>query len=405
MNALILHDDKPEYKLFDLTTRDISEIEIKKSVLGHCYITDGKENYSGFILSQKKDTQTICEVVFFPSSQNGLYIPRLTFSKIRPSTGEAKDSQNAEKVRIAFDGSGEGVNEFWKMIGFLSSFKELVDLGEFKSKYKVVGADEVVLHLKDLAEADRIKELVSYAQRSGVKIEDLVGTALHAKRKATLAEFRQLLDDPKYFAEYKENNKADIKGAGEEAVWHHFLKSNDWLLGVNLDIRFIADFTDEVSVGNPDTANRDNPKADLMGLSDYTVLVELKTPNTDIFTAEKTSDARAGTWSFTQPFIEGFSQCLAQKSHWDKESKGKDLVKDGEILSQEKIRTVDPKTIYIVGNKQREIPSDSMQKDVIVKRDTFERFRRNNRSVEIMTYDELYERADFIVNGRQTPPA
>jgi len=396
----LFNNAKPDYKLFDLTTRDLSEIEIKKSASNHCYITDGKDNYSGFILCNKTDTQTICEVVFFPSSKSGLYIPRLTFSKIKVSTGEEKDSQSPTKVRIAFDGSEEGVDEFWKMIGFLSSFKELVDLGEFTGNYKVVGIDDVVLHLKDLEEAERIKEIVSYAQKSGVEIEDLVGTALQTKRRETLARFRKLLDDPAYVAKYREHYKAEIKGAGDEAVWHHFLKANDWLLGINLDIRFIDDFTDEVSVGNPDTANRDNPKADLMGLADYTVLVELKTPNTDIFTPVKTSDARAGTWSFTQAFIEGFSQCLAQKSHWDKESKGKDLVKDGEVLSQERIRTVDPKTIYIVGNKQRELPIESMQKDLLVKRDTFERFRRNNRNVEIITYDELYERAYFIVNGR-----
>ncbi len=389
-----------EYKLFDLTSRDISEIEIKKSSSGNCYISDSKDNYRGFILCNKKDTQTICEVAFYPSSKSGLFIPRLTFSKIRPSVGEEKDSQNPSKVRIAFDGSEEGVDEFWKMIGFLSSFKELVDLGEFKGKYKVVGMDEVVLHLQDLEEAERIKEIVGYAQRSGVKLDDLVGTALQAKRKETLGDFYKLLHEDGYVAKYRELHAAEIKGTGEEAVWHHYLKSNDWLLGLNLDIRFIEDFTDEVSVGNPDTANRDNPKVDLMGLSDYTVLVELKTPNTHIFTPSKTTNARAGTWSFTPEFIEGFSQCLAQKSAWDKESKGKDLIKEGEVVSQERIRTVDPKTIYIVGNKRKEMAIDSASKDIHVRRDTFERFRRNNRNVEILTYDELYDRAVFIVNGK-----
>ncbi|MDR3547876.1 MAG: DUF4263 domain-containing protein [Candidatus Pacebacteria bacterium] len=169
---------------------------------------------------------------------------------------------------------------------------------------------------------------------------------------------------------------------------------------MNLDIRFISDFTDEVSVGNPDTSNKDNPKADLMGISDYTVLVELKTPGTKIFTPTKSSEARAGTWSFTTQFIEGFSQCLAQKFHWDKESKGKDLMKDGAVVNQDKIRTVDPKTIYIVGHKEKEMSGDSTTKDDLIKRDTFERFRRNTRNVEIITYDELYDRANFIVNGK-----
>lgn len=395
------NEPKPEYKLFDLTTEDISKIEVKKSQSSNCYITDGTNFYSGFILCHATDTQTICEVGFYPSSKSGLYIPRLTFSKIRVSTGEAKDSQKPEKVRIAFNSSREGVDEFWKMIGFLSSFKDLVDLGEFKGKYKIVGIEEVVLKLKDLKEAERVKEIIEYANRSGVNLDDLAQSAIHKEREKVLENFKKLLDNPTLFTVYEEKYKAEMKGTGEEAVWHHFLKSNDWLLGLNMDIRFIQDFTDEVSVGNPDTANRDNPKADLMGLSDYTVLVELKTPNTDIFTKKKSSDARAGTWSFSLPFIEGFSQCLSQKSLWDKESKGKDLINKGEVVNQDKVRTVDPKSVYVVGHKQRELPLESISKEDLIKRDTFERFRRNNRNVEIITYDELYERAQFIVKGKK----
>jgi hypothetical protein len=244
-------EPKLEFKLFDLTTRDLSEIEIKKSISKNCYITDGTDYYNGFILCNKTDTQTVCEVAFYESSKSGLYIPRLTFSKTKTSTGEIKNSQNPAKVRIAFDGSEDGVEEFWKMIGFLSSFKDLVDLGEFKGNYKVVGIDEIVLKLKDLDEADRIKEIIEYASRSGVKLDDLVDTALHSKRKTALAEFKKMLDDEKCVEEYRTRNSKDISGTGSEAVWHHFLRENDWLLGLNLDIRFIADFTDEVSVGNP----------------------------------------------------------------------------------------------------------------------------------------------------------
>lgn len=393
-------DGKPEYKLFDLTTRDLSELEIKRSLSRHCYITDGTDHYSGFILCKKKGVQTTCDVVFFPSSTSGLYIPRLTFSKVNTATGEVKDSKNPLKVRIAFDGSEDGVNEFWKMIGFLASFKDLVDLGEFRSRYKVVGANEVVLRLKSLEESERIRELVEYAKRSGVRIEDFADNAMQRERKEVLAQFKLMMDDTANVLAYREKHREEITTTGEEAVWHHFLKNNDWLLGMNLDIRFIADFTDEVSVGNPDTANRDNPRADLMGLADYTVLVELKTPETKLFTEKKTTAARAGTWSFSSDFVEGFSQCLAQKFDWDKESKGKNLVKDGMVIDQDKVRTVDPKVVFIVGNKETEISVASRVKSDLVKRDTFERFRRNNRNVEIITFDELYDRADFIVNGK-----
>ncbi|MES2985870.1 MAG: Shedu anti-phage system protein SduA domain-containing protein [Patescibacteria group bacterium] len=391
--------ESPVFGLFDLTSRDLSSLVIQKTYHEHCVITDSRNYFKGFILNKKTGVQTVCEITFHPSSVDGLYTPRLTFSKCTIPTGEAKISKNPEKVIVSFNGTADGLVEFWKMIGFLSKFKELVDVGEFDRSYKVTGADDIVLKLKEMPEADRIKQILDYATQSNIKVDDLTELAIHVNRKSILKVFEDLLNKEGYIDEYRTLFLSEIKGMGDEAVWHHFLSNNNWLLGLNLDIRFIDDFTSETSVGNPNTDDVGNPKVDLMGLSDYTVLVELKTSETKIFTATKTSKSRAGTWSFTQDFIEGFSQCLVQKSDWDKNSKGKDLMKDGEVLDQTfDHRTVDPKTIFIIGNKEKEFSSSSRKADDLVKRDTFERFRRNNRNVEILTYDELYKRADFIVN-------
>lgn len=283
------------------------------------------------------------------------------------------------------------------MINFLSRFKSLVDLGGFEDKYKVANTDDIIIKLKDLPEQKRIKEIIKYATESGIELSTLAQIAILDERKKTLTIFNELLNTTGYTENYKKEN--GITKQGEEAVWHFFLKKHEWLLGLNLDIKFIQDFVDEPSVGNPNTENKGNPNPDLMGVSDYTVLVELKTSNTPFFTEKKTSEARAKTWSFTSEFIEGFSQCLSQKSEWDKNSKTKDLIKDKKILNQNIHRTADTKTIYIVGNKKKELPTDSDDVDIIIKRDTLELFRRNNRNIEIISYDELYERANFIVNG------
>ena len=44
---------------------------------------------------------------------------------------------------------------------------------------------------------------------------------------------------------------------------------------------------------------------------------------------------------------------------------------------------------------------DNTEAENIMKRDTLERFKRNNRNVEIISYDELYERAYFIIYGEK----
>jgi hypothetical protein len=392
-------DSKPEFELFDLTQRDISEIEINKSHRGNCLIVDKNGNYyCGFILNIKSDgTKSICKIIFHPSGKSGFYIPRLTFTKEKKD-GSVKEVKGT-KVRIAFDGSDEGLDEFWKMINFLSNFKDLVDTGEFKKRYGIVGVNEVVLRLGSLPEGDRAREVAEYASKAGISIEDVIQSSLHNERRAALKVFYDLLNTSGYIEVYRTQHSITVNG--EEVIWHHFLKTNEWILGLNLDIRFVEDFTSEVSVGNPTTENKENPQVDLMGISDYTILVELKTATTEIFTSSRTRTARAGTWSFTSDFLDGFSQCLAQKFDWDKESKGKTLVKEGNVLDQNRHRTLDPKVIFIIGNKIAQFPYDSANIDHIIKRDTFERFRRNNRNVEIITYDELYQRANFIVIGKE----
>jgi hypothetical protein len=39
-----------------------------------------------------------------------------------------------------------------------------------------------------------------------------------------------------------------------------------------------------------------------------------------------------------------------------------------------------------------------LTKEDLIKKKTFELFRRNSRTIEIVTYDELLERAKFIVS-------
>ena len=53
------------------------------------------------------------------------------------------------------------------------------------------------------------------------------------------------------------------------------------------------------------------------------------------------------------------------------------------------INTVSPKGIVVIGK--------TSELDIWDKRNSFERFRQELRSPEILTYDELFERARFIV--------
>lgn len=391
----------------DLTNPDVNLENYRIEADGfNCALRDDNKHYKGFLLAKSEhgNAYTICNVDFQLSRTNGKYPPRLMFRRTDANLQDKAVRKNMDYATVTFQSGKDGYREFWQMVAFLSKFKELGDLSEFFGKYQVVSKDSVVVSLKQRKVHERMQEIAKYVEESGLSDADMAELLAVKARKQDVEEFRKLLcDENGYRAAYRAAHKAEIKGRGGEAIWHHFLKAHQWIFGLSLDLRFIEDFLDEQSVGIPNTERQGDPKADMLGYSDYTVLVELKTPDTDIFTVERTSNARTNTWSFTPEFIEGFSQCLAQKTDWEKASPHRDMVKDGERLDRGIIRTIDPQVIFIVGDKEREIPRNSRQVAVELKRDTLERFIRNNRNVNIISYDELYRRAYQIAHG-ETPP-
>ena len=66
--------------------------------------------------------------------------------------------------------------------------------------------------------------------------------------------------------------------------------------------------------------------------------------------------------------------------------------REGRQISQ---KTADPKAFLVVG-RERSFEGDT-PKEREIKLRTFELFRRDSRNIEILTFDELYERAMFIV--------
>lgn len=386
---------------FDLVKGDISTIEIKENFnQDNCLIRD-KSNHSiyfkSFILDENSKTKIICDVAFFPSSITSKYLPRLTFKKIDNNCLQ-KEIEVKKDISIAFQKSEQAL-VFWKLVGFLNSFKDIVDTGEFDTLFGVYSKNKFIAEFETQTEEQQIEDIKVLINKSDIKEID-IRSMLFEKRKHTLKAFLYLLKDIKV----KEKNSIDFYREkysippGDEAIWHHFLKYNDWILGLNVDIKFIREFYDEQKVGTENSKSIGSPKADLIGVSDYTTLIELKHSKTQIFKKEKTK-GRANTWDFTPEFIEGVSQCLGQKFALDKSFTAKDFVNnEGKLLDKNLTMTIDPKTVFILGNRKVEFSHD-LDSVNRIKSQTFELFRRNNRNVDIITFDELFERAYHTVYG------
>lgn len=96
------------------------------------------------------------------------------------------------------------------------------------------------------------------------------------------------------------------------------------------------------------------------------------------------------------------SQILEQKAEWLAfAGSGEHFTRDGSRRLE--ARTRNAKTILVIGSRAEfEAAGDARNAQVL--RDTFELFRRETRSIDIVTFDELLERARFITQDGGQPP-
>lgn len=274
-------------------------------------------------------------------------------------------------------------SEETEIIDWINSLTE-IEKESFSEKIKLI---EGIRIEKNITTKTNIEELIkSFNQLDINEINKLLSEQKFDKQDFVNISFRKRgLED---FKKKLERNLSN------EKTWQTFFQEHKWIFGYGLDYRFMTIFDREVSVGDGGTQNKDKPNVDFLNeLSDFTVLVELKTPKTQFFT--KNSN-RSGCWEFSTEFINAFSQTLEQKAEWQiKGNQSNNLSNDGSRKLEK--RTRDPKTLLVIGNKQKQIIEIENFLEKTKKEDTFELFRRDSRNIEIITFDELYERAYFIV--------
>ena len=180
-----------------------------------------------------------------------------------------------------------------------------------------------------------------------------------------------------------------------EKEWQSFFEKNTWIFGYGLDYRFLSILQREPAYSDSDLDGTNTVIGDfLLGSTEFTVLVELKRPDASLFERDK---YRSRVWRLSRELQDSVSQILAQKAVWQIKSLSGAYTDSGARISQ---KTYDPKCILLLGSR-KQFAGDDRDKDT--KSATFELFRRDSRNIEILTYDELYERAYYLVNQTLPP--
>ena len=313
-------------------------------------------------------------------TQDANQIRRLSLQTFKTRAGDWIETTEKDEFTFRSD-------EFERLTKFLTQI-EFVDL-----------SNENNFQIEDISTQAGPKSIIDASDRmilDGIKLlSDVERRSLLQSLQGILSteEINILLGRKKGLAEFE--SQLDAIG-WNEANWQDFFDREQWVFGYGLDYRFMRQFDREVTVGGGGTDNKYKPVVDfLMSFTNYTVIVEIKRPDTPIFKPSR--GGRAGTWEFSPEFMGAFSQIIEQKAEWQAFAQtGEHFNKAGnETLLA---RTRNTKSILVVGSSE-EFSRTGNARDRNLMQDTFELFRRESRNIDIVTFDELLERARFIARN------
>jgi hypothetical protein len=201
---------------------------------------------------------------------------------------------------------------------------------------------------------------------------------------ATLSYGRVAAERARVSAEFRDRLK---EGAFSEADWQNFFERNKWIFGYGLKYVFLRQIAVQPQYGGGDIHGKGGQKGDYLvtteGQLKFTVLVEIKRPDTELL---KSRTYRAGAWPASDELAGAIAQVQANCRKWELEGSRSEA--NSEVFHGQSIFTAQPKGILVVGHLG--------QLDDNSKRTSFELLRRSISNPEIITFDELYQRAKFI---------
>jgi len=215
-------------------------------------------------------------------------------------------------------------------------------------------------------------------------------------RKTQLERFRKLLFDEEYF----DSEKSMSKISRNEQVWQLFFESNPWIFGHGLNYLFSTPLDDkklEQVVSGYDF-NSGGKRVDGLlktrGIVSSLCFVEIKTHKADLL---KANSYRTESWSVSEELTGAIAQIqrTVDKSLRTISSKVEIKDKNGN-LTGEQVFLYQPKSYLILGSLSEFKNQYGVNEE---KYSSFEIFRRNIINPEILTFDELYERARFIIEN------
>jgi hypothetical protein len=225
--------------------------------------------------------------------------------------------------------------------------------------------------------------------------------ALRARSDA-VRYFEKLLFDYDFF-ESQQIKLGKKEKAKPEKVWQTFFEDNQWILGAGLGVPlFTAWDPEKLEIPVRGHSFRGEGKRvdglyTTSGIIQSFVFAEIKTPDTPLL--EKSS-YRSGAWPVSKELAGGISQVHATVQAAEDEISGHMLQKetgDGMTIPDSEVFLFRPRAFLVIGStKQFSDDNGGKNKGKIR---SFELFRSSVLTPEIITYDELLAKAQWLVSA------
>lgn len=185
-----------------------------------------------------------------------------------------------------------------------------------------------------------------------------------------------------------------LESRGDERSWQNFFETNPWIFGHGLNYVFLDGLAGKLEKTTTGAAfDRGGKRADALmrtraEISQF-VLVELKKSDTPLLQLDP---YRSGCWGISQEVSNAVTQVQKTAYEFGRDRFREHLKDDLGNDSGEVVYSIEPRSYLVVGHLNQLQGNDD-------KITCFELFRRNIRSPEILTFDELYQRARCIVEN------
>lgn len=238
------------------------------------------------------------------------------------------------------------------------------------------------------------EDLIAEVVKNSLTKQDVVAIGY---RKKQLKVFKSLLEDDDYFQKLQSG-----KDCTSEALWQKFFEKNPWIFGYGLSYIYASGLDGkklEQAVRGNDVAQPGKRVDALLKTKAWAsslCFVEIKTHKTRLL---KNKSYREGCWAPSEELAGAVAQVqgtVALAAETLKESVR--LNDDNGFPTAEEVFNYSPRAFVVVGSLEQFVGEHGVNREQLR---SFELFRRNTIQPEIVTYDELFERAKHIIAANE----